>query len=141
MSTLLIDTSALHALNYIRDDHHHRAVTYFKSLAGRVKPILTDWIFVETMNLTKVRLGPARAIEYGRHLKTSRAFYPLVLTDADKRETWEIFERYDDKKWSYVDCSLLAVARRLKINRIFAFDHHFEQMGLEVLPGEIEIRK
>jgi predicted nucleic acid-binding protein len=28
----------------------------------------------------------------------------------------------------------LAVARRLTIRRIFAFDHHFQQMGLEVLP-------
>ena len=134
MSTLLIDTSALHALNYARDDNHAQAVRYFKSLAGRVKPILTDWVFVETMNLTKARLGPIYAIAFGRHLKASQAFYPLVLNDDDKRITWEIFEKYDDKPWSYVDCSLLAVAPRLDTKRIFAFDHHFRQMGLEVVP-------
>jgi predicted nucleic acid-binding protein len=134
MSTLLIDTSALHALNYARDNNHVQAVTYFKSLAGRVKPILTEWVFVETMNLTKVRLGPEHSIAFGRHLKASKTFYPLILTDADKRATWDIFERYDDKDWSYVDCSTLAVAERLKIRRVFAFDHHFRQMGLEVLP-------
>ena len=134
MSTLLIDTSALHALNYARDNNHARAVTYFKSLAGRVKPILTEWVFLETMNLTKARLGPAYAIAFGRQLKASQAFYPLVLIDADKRATWDIFETYDDKQWSYVDCSLLAVSERLKISRIFAFDHHFRQMGLEVVP-------
>ena len=134
MSTLLIDTSALHALNYARDDYHAQALAYFKSLAGRVKPILTEWVFVETMNLTKARLGPKYAIDFGRQLKTSKAFYPLILTDFDKRATWDIFEQYQDKQWSYVDCSLLAVAQRLKIKRIFAFDHHFEQMGLEVVP-------
>ncbi len=134
MSTLLIDTSALHALNYARDGHHAQALVYFKSLAGRVKPILTEWVFVETMNLTKVRLGPTHAIAFGRQLKTSKAFYPLILTDIDKRATWDIFEQYQDKQWSYVDCSLLAVAQRLKVNKIFAFDHHFEQMGLEVAP-------
>ena len=135
MSTMLIDTSALHALNYARDNNHARAVAYFKSLAGRVKPILTAWVFVETMNLTKARLGPVHAIAFGRQLKTSKTFYPLILTDVDKRTTWDIFEQYQDKQWSYVDCSLLAVAQRLKIGRIFAFDHHFEQMGLlEVVP-------
>jgi predicted nucleic acid-binding protein len=86
------------------------------------------------MNLTKARLGPAHAVAFGRQLKASRAFYPVVLNDLDKQSTWEIFDRYDDKGWSYTDCSLLAVARRLTIRRIFAFDHHFQQMGLEVLP-------
>jgi predicted nucleic acid-binding protein len=39
MSTLLIDTSALHALNYARDDNHAKAVAYFKLLTGRAQPI------------------------------------------------------------------------------------------------------
>jgi len=134
MTTLLVDTSALHALNYARDNHHARAVIYFKALAGRVKPILTEWVFVETMNLTKARLGPEYAVAFGRQLRASKTFYPLILTDGDKRVAWEIFEQYHDKEWSYTDCSLLAVVRRLKIKQIFAFDHHFRQMGLEVVP-------
>jgi predicted nucleic acid-binding protein len=134
MSTILIDTSALHALHYVRDDNHANALIYFRSLAGRIKPILTEWVFVETMNLTKARLNPDRAITFGQQLKASQAFYWLVLTDGDKQATWDIFERYQDKDWSYVDCSLLAVAQRLEIKRIFAFDHHFQQMDLEVLP-------
>jgi len=131
---MLIDTSALHALNYARDDNHPRAVDYFKVLAGRVKPILTEWIFVETMNLTKARLGPEYAIAFGRQLKASKAFYPLILIDADKQAAWNIFEQYNDKQWSYIDCSLLAVAQRLKIKRVFTFDRHFQQMGLEIVP-------
>ena len=134
MSTILIDTSALHALNYARDNHHFQAVAYLKSLAGRVKPILTDWVFIETMNLTKARLGPAYAIDFGRQLKASKMFYQFVMTDEDKQATWEIFERYHDKDWSYIDCSLLAVAQRLKLQRVFTFDRHFQQMGLEVVP-------
>ena len=106
MSTLLIDTSALHALNFARDDNHLQAVAYFKSQVGRVKPILTEWVFLETMNLTKARLGPTHAIAFGRQLKNSRAFYPLILNDEDKRATWDTFEKYNDKDWSYVDCSL-----------------------------------
>ena len=135
MSTLLIDTSALFALNYARDDYHANAVVYFKSLVGRVKPIVTEWVFIETMSLMKARLGPQYAINFGRQLKASKAFYPLILNDEDKQTTWDIFERYDDKHWSYTDCSLLAVAQRLKLQRIFTFDHHFQQMGMEVVPS------
>lgn len=134
MSTLLIDTSALFALNYIRDNHHAAAVAYFRSLTGRVKPIVTEWVFIETMSLMKARLNPPQAITFGRQLKASKAFYTLLLTDEDKQTTWDIFARYDDKDWSYIDCSLLAVAQRLKLQRIFTFDHHFRQMGLEVVP-------
>lgn len=135
MSTLLIDTSALFALNYIRDDHHADAVAYFRSLAGRVKPIVTEWVFIETLSLMKARLNPQQAITFGRQLKASQAFYALILIDEDKQTTWNIFERYDDKDWSYIDCSLLAVAQRLKLQRIFTFDHHFRQMGLDVVPA------
>ena len=134
MSILLIDTSALHALNYVRDDNHLLAAGYFQSIVGRSRPILTEWVFVETMNLTKARLGPTYAIDFGRRLKASQTFHFLPLTDRDKQATWEIFEMYHDKLWSYVDCSLLAVAQRLSIRRIFAFDDHFRQMGLEVAP-------
>ena len=36
---------------------------------------------------------------------------------------------YTDKQWSYVDCSILAVARRLQIAQVFGFDRHFDQMA------------
>lgn len=134
MSNPLIDTSALHALNYARDDNHQQALAYFKTIVGRIQPILTEWVFVETLNLTKARLGPDHAIDLGRQLRASRIFHYLPLTPTDKKNTWEIFERYNDKPWSYVDCSILAVAQRLDIMQVFAFDHHFQQMGLNVVP-------
>jgi len=46
-----------------------------------------------------------------------------------------IFCRYTDKDWSYVDCSLLALAQQQKIPAVFSFDRHFEQMpGLMRVP-------
>ena len=53
----------------------------------------------------------------------------LYLTAEDRRATWEIFSRYTDKDWSYVDCSILAVARRLQTSQVFTFDQHFDQMA------------
>jgi uncharacterized protein len=41
--------------------------------------------------------------------------------------------RYDDKAWSYTDCSLLVMSQRLNIPTVVALDEHIRQMrGLGV---------
>lgn len=50
-----------------------------------------------------------------------------------ERATWEAFQRYADEEWSYTDCAILVLARRLEVP--FAFDRHFEEMpGIVRLP-------
>ena len=51
-----------------------------------------------------------------------------VVTPELERETWALFQQYDDKEWSYTDCTLLALAAYMKIREIFAFDDDFAQM-------------
>ncbi|MCZ8096979.1 MAG: hypothetical protein O9972_03580 [Burkholderiales bacterium] len=44
-------------------------------------------------------------------------------------------ELANDKKWSYTDCSILVMAHRLQIFKVFAFDDHIRQMaGLGIRP-------
>ncbi|PDW04076.1 type II toxin-antitoxin system VapC family toxin [Candidatus Viridilinea mediisalina] len=90
--------------------------------------VVPETIFAETMTLTKARLGASAAITLGERMLQSRNFRLLALSELDRQQTWNIFTRYRDKAWSYVDCSVLAVARRLKIVEVFAFDQHFDQM-------------
>ena len=52
--------------------------------------------------------------------------------------TWETFQRYDDKAWSYTDCSILTMTQRLETPQVFAFDAHINQMaglGVIAVPG------
>jgi predicted nucleic acid-binding protein len=43
---------------------------------------------------------------------------------------WEIFARFNvAKEWSFTDCTSYAVMKQLGITEVFAFDHHFTQMG------------
>jgi uncharacterized protein len=53
----------------------------------------------------------------------------LALSEADDFATWEVFRQYDDKAWSYTDCSILVMAHRLKIMEVIAFDEHIRQMA------------
>jgi predicted nucleic acid-binding protein len=135
MKQLLIDLSALLAMIDARDKYHPAAATFVRANMT-ASFYLPETIFVETMVLTKARLGSKSAIELGDRLMNSSHFLIVYLTTEDRRTTWDIFRRYTDKEWSYVDCSILAVARRNQVTDVFTFDHHFEQMvELTRVPG------
>ena len=49
---------------------------------------------------------------------------------------WDVFEQYNvDKQWSFTDCTSYVIIKELGITEVFAFDHHFEQMGFILLPS------
>jgi predicted nucleic acid-binding protein len=128
MKQILCDTSALVALADADDPHADLAQEYLRDIAPGIVFIVPDTVFSEAMTTIKRRLGAAAAVKVGHQLRKSVRFRPYRLTDDDERATWDIFSRYTDKEWRYVDCSLLALAQRLKIAAVFSFDHHFEQM-------------
>ncbi len=51
-------------------------------------------------------------------------------------EAWELFQRYEDKEFSFTDCVSFVLMRQLKLRDVFGFDRHFEQMGFRLWPGE-----
>ena len=136
MNRALIDTGAIYALVSAADGHHPDAVDF---LTGWVRRkgifLLSDLVFFETMTLAKRRLGAGTAIRIGRELRGNTLFTRISLTAELEQETWNVFQSYEDKEWSYTDCSLLVLSNRMKVANIFAFDDHFRQMpGLRCLP-------
>ena len=45
----------------------------------------------------------------------------------------ELFQRQDDKQWSFTDCVSFALMDELKIQDSFTTDHHFTQAGFNPL--------
>ena len=127
MQTLLIDSGALLAMIDAGDKHYAPAAAFARSRTPTIF-YLPETVFIETMVLVKARLGAQPAIDLGARLTDSARFVVLPWTIEERRATWQIFSRYTDKNWSYVDCSLLAAARRLRILEIFTFDQYFDQM-------------
>jgi predicted nucleic acid-binding protein len=124
---ILVDSGALLAMTDPRDRHTAAARRFLEDTTDAFY-VVPDTVFSEAMTLIKARLGVAATVSVGSRLQESMLFQLRYLEPADHRATWQIFAHYLDRDWSYVDCSILALAQREGIGEVFAFDHHFDQM-------------
>lgn len=124
---ILVDTSAYFALVDRSDRHHAAAVAFVRSNA--VPLATTDLIVVETLNLTRVRLGHSPAVRLGRRLRNPALTTVLKVAEQDMTRAWQLFQRYRDKEFSFTDCTTFALMERMRITTAFAFDIHFRQYG------------
>jgi len=46
----------------------------------------------------------------------------------------KIFINFEDKEWSFTDCTSFVLIKKEKINKAISFDEHFSQFGIEILP-------
>lgn len=89
-------------------------------------------MFDETVTWIRAKISTQASIQIGQVLREEHRYVPL--SEADDLATWEAFCRYDDKLWSYTDCSLLVMAHRLGVFDVVAFDEHIRQMaGLGII--------
>jgi len=51
------------------------------------------------------------------------------VTPVDVHDAWNIYSTYQDKGWSFTDCTSLCIMRRLNLTTAVAFDEHFRQFG------------
>ena len=129
MKAALIDTSAICGM-IDRTDKYHVAAQVFGTrwLTEANRFVLLDWVFIESMTLLKRHLGSAVTVQTGRWLRKSPLYRWEAVTPDDEREVWAVFQQYADKRWSYTDCALLVMSRRLRVNQVFSYDAHVAQL-------------
>jgi predicted nucleic acid-binding protein len=124
---ILVDSGALLAMVDSRDQYASAARAFLRESDALY--LVPDTVFSEAMTLVKSRVGAAGAVSVGSRVQESTRFRLFYLEPEDHQATWRIFAHYLDKEWSYVDCSILALAQRMNITEVFAFDQHFDQMA------------
>ena len=130
---IFVDTGAWYASLVPTDPDHDRAVQW---LAQNHSPLLTtDYVIDETLTLLRVRGERTRALALGAKFFHHGFAEIHKLTSADLRLAWQTFDQFDDKDWSFTDCTSKVVMEELNIGVAFAFDHHFRQFGsIQVVP-------
>ncbi len=135
MKSVFIDTSAFVALRNESEAEHARARAALATLIDDGVTLFTsNYVFAETYTALLVRLGRGEALEWGRRFRAGEAIELVRLAPEVEDEAWEILEQHGDKRWSYVDATSFALIERDGGGEAFAFDAHFAQRGLRVLP-------
>ena len=133
---ILVDTAAWYALYDRRSMQHLAAEGVFADLVNqRVTLFVTDYIFEETLTLLLGRLGHKTAVACGEWILGSSIVKLLRINTSQWDAAWDMFRRYDDKDFSFTDCTSFVVMRQQKLIDAFTFDHHFEQMGFRMWPA------
>lgn len=129
---IFIDSSAFLALEDESDEHHEEAMRFRDQelLPGNYQLITTSYILDETLTLIRNRLGIPASIDFSKKIRKSRIVMVLAVSKEVEEKALDLFEKYDDKSFSFTDCISFVVMQDLRIQEAFAFDDHFVQMGL-----------
>ncbi len=136
---VVVDTSVLYALVDAADAAHGRAV---KALGAEVEAIIVPQATLpEVCYLIGSRLGAAREADFVRHLAASD-WRLEPLTDVDLPRVVALMQQYADANIGFVDGSVVAIAERIGITRMYTLDRrHFTMIrpahidGFELLPA------
>ncbi len=124
---VFVDTGAWFASVVPWDANHDQAA---KWLIQNTRPLLTtDVVLSETLTLLRIRGERDRAIWLGERLWSEELAVLYFVNREEQEAGWDVFRRFTDKDWSFVDCVSKTVIERLDIDTAFSFDHHFRQFG------------
>lgn len=131
---LFVDTGAWLALNDKRDRYHHKAVSISKDLKKqKVKMVISEYVFVESLTLIRYRVGYQSALLFGNKIMESKIVEFMEVDESIRNGAWEIFQKYKDQHFSFVDCVSFVVMQRLNLKKVFTFDEHFSYLGFEII--------
>jgi predicted nucleic acid-binding protein len=116
---VLADSSFLIALYNKDDPLHQRAIAGIDFEADILVPQVT---LVEVTYLISQRAGVSASVHLLTNLLDTRVpLLPLEVVDVIRAR--DIMATYADNRFDFVDCCVMALSERLKITKIYTFDH------------------
>jgi predicted nucleic acid-binding protein len=136
---VFVDTGAWLAFYDRNDQHHESACRITEHLkAERANLVLSEFVLAESVTLIRFRIGHAWAVRFGQVVLESRFAELLSVDEPTRRRAWDIFRRYEDKEFSFTDCTSFALMEQLGLKTAFAFDRHFEQYGFALVQPHLK---
>lgn len=132
IESIFVDTSAFYAIVNKGEAHHNKIKEFIKN--SKYLLVTTNLIFAETISLVTKRLGKKIAADFGSGLWNSERLNIYYLSEDYQKEAWDLFVRYKDKDFDYIDATCFTFMKKMDINKVLSFDRHFKQMNFEILP-------
>ena len=131
--SILVDTGVFYAHHDQDAERHETAVSVIdRLLDGEYgQPYTTDYVYDETVTLTRMRTGSYEAAKIVSDRILAREAYPPVfeliqMGRDDFDATVETWMRYRDHDLSITDASLISICNRYDIDSILSFDSDFD---------------
>jgi predicted nucleic acid-binding protein len=136
MKSVFVDTAGWMALADAADPLHGRSRAARDTLLEQGRALVTtDFVVDETLTLIRLRLGlPAAEAWWAQVDASPRLRWERIDADRFERARTLFFE-YRDKDFSFTHCTSFAVMRDLRLTLALTTNHHFRQMGFEMLPA------
>ena len=96
--------------------------------------VTTDYVVDETLTTIRFRIGLDAAEAWWLQIEGSTRLRIKSINEARRDRARSLFFGYRDKDFSFTDCCSFVLMRELRIRRALTLDHHFRQMGFEVIP-------
>jgi len=124
---VFLDTGAFLALADEDDDYHSVAKSIHAQLLASHSQLLTsNFVLAETYTLIRFKVDHRAAVEFMKRFDQTR-IKVLRVTETVEHSAKAIFAKYDDKDFSFVDCTSFALIDYHRLDQAFAFDSHFRQ--------------
>lgn len=135
MDTLFADTSFFVAYHNSKDENHGAAQSLVQGFEGfPILLVTTDYVFDEVMAVQLVRGNKLIAVQSGRAILEDPHIEILRIDEDLFNEAWEVFHGFQDKEWSFTDCTSYVLMKKLNIETGVSFDRHFRQFSIRVIP-------
>ena len=131
--TVFVDTSALFAVVDANDQNHAAAAATWRELVADHEVLVTSsYVLVETVALLQRRLG-LEAVE-DLHTDIAPLMQMLWVGAEVHQEAITMLLGAQRRYLSLVDCVSFVLMRQHQCRAAFAFDRHFVEQGLTVVP-------
>jgi len=126
---ILLDSSLIVAYSNQADENHAKAKQVVEDVAKERygTPVITDYVFDEVVTVMLARTRSlARATKLGETLLEATQ---LVRIDEDLFDAaWVIFRQQRKNKFSFTDCTSIAMCRANGISNMATFDGDFAEL-------------
>ena len=125
--SLLIDTSAIVSARNADDKNHNKALDIMtRAVKGKFgKLYISDYIFDEAVTIAYIRTGNKNfANDIGIFARTKPIIFRFI-EPIDFERAWELYLQFQDKNFSFTDCTNIALMKRHGIDTLFTYDSEF----------------
>lgn len=139
---VILDSNVLIAFFNAHDSLHEKSATLIKQTSS-YKKVITDLVFAEIGTVLLMKTKQTQLIgDLLRDILTGKAerIQVAIATKQFLIQTLQVFSQQQSPHLSFEDCSIIALARSLKIKKIATFDKALRKMfatEFEFLPKNV----